>query len=89
MENIDRIAKLFSTCKEKGRPLLLVMCVHATLISIPRCEFANFDEKEWICLNLGFPFLIPLADGLTNQLAAQRALESGCRQDDVFRLVKK
>ena len=30
-----------------------------------------------------------LADGLTNQLAAQRALENGCKQDDVFRLVQE
>jgi tryptophan synthase alpha chain len=30
-----------------------------------------------------------LADGLTNQLAAQRALEAGCQQNDVFRLVEE
>ena len=35
------------------------------------------------------PFSDPLADGLTNQLAAQRALENGCKQDDVFRLVQE
>ena len=40
-------------------------------------------------LELGVPFSDPLADGLTNQLAAQRALESGCRQDDVFSLVEE
>ena len=35
------------------------------------------------------PFSDPLADGLTNQLAAQRALESGCTQEDVFQLVRE
>jgi len=40
-------------------------------------------------LELGVPFSDPLADGLTNQLAAQRALEAGCTQDDVFRLVRE
>ena len=40
-------------------------------------------------LELGVPFSDPLADGLTNQLAAQRALESGCTQEDVFRLVRE
>lgn len=40
-------------------------------------------------LELGVPFSDPLADGLTNQLAAQRALESGCKQEDVFRLVRE
>ena len=43
----------------------------------------------WIYLNWESLFSDPLADGLTNQLAAQRALESGCRQEDVFRLVQE
>lgn len=46
-------------------------------------------ERGVDILELGVPFSDPLADGLTNQLAAQRALESGCRQDDVFRLVEE
>ena len=90
MENIDRIAKLFSTCKEKERPAFVgYVCA---------CD-PNFDTSLLICksliengvdiLELGVPFSDPLADGLTNQLAAQRALESGCCQDDVFRLVKE
>ena len=39
-------------------------------------------------LELGVPFSDPLADGLTNQLAAQRALEAGVTQADVFQLVR-
>jgi tryptophan synthase alpha chain len=39
-------------------------------------------------LELGVPFSDPLADGLTNQLAAQRALESGTTREDVFDLVR-
>lgn len=38
-------------------------------------------------LELGVPFSDPLADGLTNQLAAQRALESGMTGDKVLELV--
>jgi tryptophan synthase alpha chain len=38
-------------------------------------------------LELGVPFSDPLADGLTNQLAAQRALESGMTSARVFELV--
>jgi tryptophan synthase alpha chain len=37
-------------------------------------------------LELGVPFSDPLADGLTNQLAAQRALESGMTPARVFEL---
>ncbi len=40
-------------------------------------------------LELGVPFSDPLADGLTNQLAAQRALESGMTAARVFALVRR
>jgi tryptophan synthase alpha chain len=40
-------------------------------------------------LELGVPFSDPLADGLTNQLAAQRALSSGMTAARVFELVRK
>jgi tryptophan synthase alpha chain len=40
-------------------------------------------------LELGVPFSDPLADGLTNQLAAQRALKSGMTAARVFELVKR
>ncbi len=39
-------------------------------------------------LEIGVPFSDPLADGLTNQLAAQRALEAGTTGEDVFNLVR-
>lgn len=39
-------------------------------------------------LELGVPFSDPLADGLTNQLAAQRALESGMTSERVLDLVR-
>jgi tryptophan synthase alpha chain len=40
-------------------------------------------------LELGVPFSDPLADGLTNQLAAQRALEAGMTSERVFELVRR
>ena len=40
-------------------------------------------------LELGVPFSDPLADGLTNQLAAQRALESGMTGARVLELVRR
>ena len=90
METIDRIAKLFSSCQEKERAAFVgYVCA---------CD-PDFDTSLLICrsliehgvdiLELGVPFSDPLADGLTNQLAAQRALEAGCRRDDVFRLVEE
>src|SRR5471032_807434 len=40
-------------------------------------------------LELGVPFSDPLADGLTNQLAAQRALEAGMTTARVLELVRR
>jgi tryptophan synthase alpha chain len=40
-------------------------------------------------LELGVPFSDPLADGLTNQLAAQRALRSGMTSPRVLELVRR
>jgi len=90
MNNSDRIAKLFSNCKADNRA--------AFVAYICACD-PDFDQSLAVCktlieggvdvLELGVPFSDPLADGLTNQLAAQRALESGCTQEDVFRLVRE
>jgi tryptophan synthase alpha chain len=59
----------------------------------------DFDTSIEVCralltngvdiLELGVPFSDPLADGLTNQLAAQRALEGGMTASRVFELVKR
>ncbi|MFO7724184.1 MAG: tryptophan synthase subunit alpha [Oceanipulchritudo sp.] len=40
-------------------------------------------------LELGVPFSDPLADGLTNQLAAERALHAGMTQERVFNLIRE
>jgi tryptophan synthase alpha chain len=39
-------------------------------------------------IELGVPFSDPLADGVVNQLAAQRALESGTTLEDIFEAVR-
>jgi tryptophan synthase alpha chain len=90
MENTDRIAKLFSSCRTNNRSAFIAyVCAcdpdFETSLSICRSLIDNGVD----ILELGVPFSDPLADGLTNQLAAQRALESGCKQDDVFRLVEE
>ena len=89
MGNNDRIAKLFAQKKKKGLSVFIgYVCAcdpdFETSLSICKSLLANGVDL----LELGVPFSDPLADGQTNQLAAQRALESGCLQEDVFRLVK-
>src|SRR5438045_8076780 len=47
-----------------------------------------FDQAGVDVLELGVPFSDPLADGLVNQLAAQRGLESGTTPAKVLETVK-
>lgn len=56
-----------------------------TSVEVCRALLANGVD----ILELGVPFSDPLADGLTNQLAAQRALESGMTASRVFELVRR
>jgi len=46
-----------------------------------------FDQAGVDVLELGVPFSDPLADGLVNQLAAQRGLESGATPPRVLKTV--
>lgn len=87
---MDRIANTFSECRAQGR---------AAFVSYVCAGDPDFDTSVEVCrslidngtdvLELGVPFSDPLADGLTNQLAAQRALESGMTREKVFALVRK
>ena len=56
----------------------------ATLDIVLALEVAGADIVE-----LGLPFSDPLADGIVNQLAAQRALESGTTTSGVLKLVSQ
>src|ERR1043166_9959714 len=48
-----------------------------------------FDKAGVDVLELGVPFSDPLADGLVNQLAAQRGLESGTTPRKVLETVQE
>src|SRR5512140_3799753 len=48
-----------------------------------------FDRLGVDVLELGVPFSDPLADGLVNQLAAQRGLEAGATPPRVLELVSR
>ena len=51
--------------------------------------FKRLIEGGVDLLEIGVPFTDPLADGPTNQRAAERALAAGIRADDVFQLVRR
>lgn len=86
---MDRIASAFARARAEQR---------AAFVAYLCAGDPDFDASLAACrallsqgvdvLELGVPFSDPLADGLTNQLAAQRALESGMTADRVLELVR-
>jgi tryptophan synthase alpha chain len=87
---MPRINDAFARCRAQNRAAFVAyLCAGDPDFdtSLAACQ-AVVDAGADI-LELGVPFSDPLADGLTNQLAAQRALESGMTVSRVFELVSK
>ena len=86
---MDRIAQAFARARARNR---------AAFVAYLCAGDPDFDTSLAACravlaagvdlLELGVPFSDPLADGLTNQLAAQRALVAGMTSARVFELVR-
>lgn len=86
---MNRIENAFAKAKTEGRGAFVsYVCAgdpdQATSLEVCRTLIRSGVD----ILELGVPFSDPLADGLTNQLAAQRALAAGVTQEDVFELVR-
>ncbi len=75
---VNRITARFQNLRSAGRKGLVIYigAGDPDLEATRRLALA-FDEAGVDVLELGVPFSDPLADGLVNQLAAQRGLESG------------
>ena len=87
---MSRLEQTFARCRAERRAAFVAyVCAgdpdFATSIEVCRALLSNGVDV----LELGVPFSDPLADGLTNQLAAQRALESGMTAARVFELVRR
>jgi tryptophan synthase alpha chain len=87
---MDRIAESFArTRREKRAAFVAYLCAgdpdFDTSLAACRAVIAAGADV----LEIGVPFSDPLADGLTNQLAAQRALEGGMTAAKVFELVRR
>ena len=86
---MSRIEKAFATARAENRAAFVgYLCAGDPDFetSVKACR-AVIDAGVDV-LELGVPFSDPLADGSTNQLAAQRALESGSTSTRVLELVK-
>ncbi len=87
---MDRLAHAFASARAQQR---------AAFVAYLCAGDPDFDTSVAACraviaagtdvLELGVPFSDPLADGLTNQLAAQRALASGMTTARVLELVRQ
>jgi tryptophan synthase alpha chain len=86
--SMDRIAFAFERARREDRACFVAYLCGGDPdfdTSLRACEAVIEGGAD--ILEIGVPFSDPLADGLTNQLAAQRALESGMTTSLVFDLV--
>lgn len=75
---MNRIVERFAALKSKGQKGLVVYIgAGDPHLDATRQLTIAFDQAGVDVVELGVPFSDPLADGLVNQLAAQRGLESG------------
>jgi len=86
----NRIDQKFADLRAQGsKAFIAYICagdpsLEATRLLALRLEAAGVDILE-----LGVPFSDPLADGIVNQLAAQRALEAGATPHAVLECVRQ
>ncbi len=75
---MNRITERFARLRQLGRKgLVIYIGAGDPHLEATRQLALAFDRAGVDVLELGVPFSDPLADGLVNQLAAQRGLESG------------
>jgi len=85
---MNRIVERFARLKQSGKKGFIVYIGAGDPNLAATRELAlAFDRAGVDILELGVPFSDPLADGLVNQLAAQRGLESGTTPPGVLKTV--
>jgi tryptophan synthase alpha chain len=85
---MDRLAQTFARCKAEGRPAFVsYVCAGDPDVATSKAILKSLAEAGADVLEVGVPFSDPLADGLTNQLASQRALESGMTFDHLLEIM--
>jgi len=87
---MSRIAHAFAQARSSHRSAFVAyLCAGDPDLETSVAACRTLVENGVDILELGVPFSDPLADGLTNQLAAQRALASGMNTSKVFELVRR
>jgi tryptophan synthase alpha chain len=87
---MDRIAETFARLRREQRAAFVAyLCAGDPDFDTSLAACRAVIEAGADVLEIGVPFSDPLADGLTNQLAAQRALDGGMTAARVFELVRR
>lgn len=87
---MSRIAQAFARARAADRAAFIAyLCAGDPDFDTSLAACRALIESGIDVLELGVPFSDPLADGPTNQLAAQRALQSGMTTARVFELVRR
>src|SRR5271170_929261 len=85
---MNRIVEKFAGLRKSGKKGFIVYIgAGDPNLDVTRELALAFDKVGVDILELGVPFSDPLADGLVNQLAAQRGLESGTTPPKVLETV--
>src|SRR5947207_3063955 len=85
---MNRIDERFARLKQEGKKGFIVYIgAGDPSLDATRNLAKAFDDLGVDVLELGVPFSDPLADGIVNQLAAQRGLESGTTPPQVLQTV--
>ena len=87
---MNRIVERFAKLKEQRQKgfVAYIGAGDPNLAATGRLALA-LDRAGVDVLELGIPFSDPLADGVVNQLAAQRGLESGTTPQGVLEMVRQ
>jgi tryptophan synthase alpha chain len=86
----DRVEQLFRLSREENRAAFIpYICAGDPTLAATVDIALALERAGADLLELGIPFSDPLADGIVNQLAAQRALESGATTAGVLDCVRK
>jgi tryptophan synthase alpha chain len=86
----NRIDEKFKSLKSQGRKgFIAYIAAGDPSLAATKKLAVTFEKTGVDILELGVPFSDPLADGIVNQLASQRALEAGATVEGVLSLIRE
>lgn len=87
---MNRLIERFAQLRKRGeKGFIVYIGAGDPNLEATRQLSLAFDQLGVDVLELGVPFSDPLADGLVNQLAAQRGLESGTTPPKVLQMIEQ